>query len=136
MLGFLLCCAVVAEEQSNWAKMAQNPMADIIKMPLENHFDFGYGHKEQVRYRMLYKPSMVSALSEEWNMVNRLNMPFIYQPGTVPGALVPGLSGVNAYIPENILFYIDDGHHHNNECTIYKSCMYIFAVKALQKSGY
>ncbi|MFC1582297.1 glycoside hydrolase family 9 protein [Planctomycetota bacterium] len=58
------------------------------------------------------------------------------EPGTVPGVLVPGISGVNAYIPENTLFYIDDGHHHNNEATIYKSCMYVFAINALQKSGY
>ena len=85
LLGLLLCCAVAAEEPSDWAKIAQNPMADIIKMPIENHFDFGYGHKDQVRYRMQYKPSMVSGLSEHWNMVNRLDIPFVYQPGTVPG---------------------------------------------------
>ena len=85
-LFFLLGCgSAFAGEQTDWAVRAQNPMADIIKLPIDNIFDFGYGHKEQVKYAFAYKPSMVSELSEKWNLVNRLDIQFIYQPGTVPG---------------------------------------------------
>lgn len=82
---FLFCGAAMGEVQSDWAKIAQNPMADIIRMPVENHFDFGYGHKDQVKYSCVYNPSMVAELSVHWNIVNRLHLPFVYQPGTVSG---------------------------------------------------
>jgi hypothetical protein len=85
LAGMLLCGAVMAETAPDWAVLAQNSMADVIKMPLGNQFDFGYGHKDQVRYSLLYTPSMVSELTDHWKIVNRFDISFIYQPGTVPG---------------------------------------------------
>lgn len=72
-------------EQTDRAKMAQNPMADVIKMEFNNSFNQGYGHKDQTEYALTYKPSMVSALSEQWNIVNLIDVSFLYQPGRVPG---------------------------------------------------
>ncbi len=60
-------------------------MADTLKLPVENHFNAGYGHKDAVQYVLNLKPSMPSDLSEEWILINRLDVPFLYQPGRVPG---------------------------------------------------
>jgi hypothetical protein len=85
LIGLTLSAKALPETATDWARLAQNPMADIIRLPVENRFDLDYGHKEQVKYTMDYKPSMVSQVSENWNVVNRFEMPVIYQPGTVPG---------------------------------------------------
>ena len=58
------------------------------------------------------------------------------EPGTVPGALVGGLTGIDAWKPSNMLFYRDDGNPGNNEAGISGSPVYLFAVKALKKAGY
>ena len=76
---------VTADENTYWAKQAQNPLADIIKLPAETRFDFGYGHKDAVNWTTALQPSMVSGFSENWNLVNRMNIPFKYQPGRTEG---------------------------------------------------
>lgn len=74
-----------ADENTHWARQAQNPFSDVIKLPAETRFDFGYGHKDAVNWTTALKPSMVSDLSDEWNIVNRLQIPFKYQPGRTEG---------------------------------------------------
>jgi endoglucanase len=58
------------------------------------------------------------------------------EPGTVPGALIGGLTGINAWKPSNVLFYRDDGNAGNNEVGISSSPVYLFAVNALKKAGF
>ncbi|QBG46016.1 hypothetical protein EGM51_00780 [Verrucomicrobia bacterium S94] len=81
------CCALScgANELTYWAKQAQNPLADLIKLPIETKLDFGYGPKNGVSCTSAFQPSMVSALSDDWNLVNRLDIPFKYQPGRTVG---------------------------------------------------
>jgi hypothetical protein len=57
------------------------------------------------------------------------------EPGTVPGAVVPGINGIFAYVPQNVLYYRDDGNAGNNEVGEYSAVLYLFAVKAMQRSG-
>lgn len=87
-IAILLCTLAMhspADEATHWAKQAQNPFADLIKLPIETQFDFGYGHKDAVNWTTTIQPSMVSELSKEWNMVNRMQIPFKYQPGRTEG---------------------------------------------------
>jgi hypothetical protein len=56
--------------------------------------------------------------------------------GTLPGALVPGMTAVRPYVPDNVLYYFDDGNVANTEYTIAGLTRYLFAVPALQKAGY
>ncbi len=77
--------SVIAQDPSDWAKQAQNPMADLMSLPIENHFNAGVGHKDGLEYVLNLKPSMPSRLSEGWIMINRLDIPLIYQPGLVSG---------------------------------------------------
>ncbi|MDH3982216.1 MAG: hypothetical protein OES84_04865, partial [Kiritimatiellaceae bacterium] len=81
----LFTCFALASERSDEATIAQNPMADIMKLEIENRFDFGYGHKDGIKFIQTYRPSMVAGFSKHWNIINRIDLPFIYQPGTVPG---------------------------------------------------
>lgn len=81
----LAASLATADEPTYWAQEAQNPMAEVMKLPIENRFDAGYGYKDALNYRLSFQPSMVSEMSKDWNMVNRLDVPFMYQPGRTPG---------------------------------------------------
>jgi hypothetical protein len=80
----LFAMAVQADEQTYWAQQDQNPFADLIKLPVVNQFDTDYGHKGALNYTLSFQPSMVSDFSKGWNIVNRLDVPFKYQPGRTP----------------------------------------------------
>jgi len=56
--------------------------------------------------------------------------------GTVPGAPVPGMTAVNPYFPDNVLYYFDEGNVPNGECTIAETTLYLFAVNAMKKAGF
>ena len=80
-----ISASMASGEASDWAKNAQNLMADMLKLPVENHFDFGSGHKNATTYRLNLQPSMPSDFSDDWILINRLDIPFLYQPGRIPG---------------------------------------------------
>jgi len=58
------------------------------------------------------------------------------EPGTVPGASVPGINGIFAYEKQNVLCYRDDGNAGNNEVGEFESVLYLFAIKAMQSAGF
>jgi hypothetical protein len=81
----VLCGTAQAAVQTGWEHVAQNPLADVMKLSVDNRFEQGYGHADRTKYVLGLRPSFVSALSEEWKMVNRLALPIIYQPASTPG---------------------------------------------------
>jgi hypothetical protein len=88
-LMHMICClcagTATASEVNHAAERIQNPMADAIKIPLENQFDQNVGHKGATQYTFGLKPSMASGAAPGWIGIHRLNIPFIYQPGLVSG---------------------------------------------------
>ncbi len=62
----------------------------------------------------------------------------VFRPeaGTVPGAPVPGITAIRPYVPDNVLYYFDDGNVSNTESTIYQTVAYLFAVNAMKASGF
>jgi hypothetical protein len=66
------------------------------------------------------------------------HLTYVFRPerGTMPGALVPGMTAVNPYVPDNVLYYFDDGNVANTEYTIAGLTTYLFAVATMEKAGY
>jgi hypothetical protein len=56
--------------------------------------------------------------------------------GTVPGSVVPGMTAMHPYVPDNVLYYFDDGNVANTEGTVDETVLYIFAVNAMKKAGF
>jgi hypothetical protein len=54
----------------------------------------------------------------------------------VPGAVAPGITAIRPYVPDNYLYYFDEGNVPNGECTIAETAAYVFAVNAMKKSGF
>jgi len=85
-----------AQDESELAKKPQNPVADLISVPLQNNFNFGAGcHHKKMIYVLNIQPVIPIKLNDEWNSITRIVMPVINQPSLFPtlGGLVPSTTG-------------------------------------------
>ena len=67
------------------AKIAQNPVANMISVPFQNNFNFDVGPNKVTQYVMNFQPVIPIALSEDWNLITRWITPIINQPSPAPG---------------------------------------------------
>jgi hypothetical protein len=72
-------------DQAELAKKLQNPIADLISVPLQNNWDFGIGAADAMKYTVNIQPVIPVSLSTEWNLIIRTIMPVIYAESPVPG---------------------------------------------------
>jgi hypothetical protein len=78
------------------AKKTQNPVADLISVPLQNNWNFGAGlHHDKTIFVLNIQPVIPINLNDEWNLITRIIMPVINQPYLFPtfGGLVPSTTG-------------------------------------------
>ena len=78
---------LAAEQQSaeELAKKVQNPVADLISVPLQNNFNFNVGPEDDLQYVLNVQPVIPIKLSADWNLITRTIVPIISQPGFSPG---------------------------------------------------
>ena len=69
-----------AQESSNIAKQAQNPIARLISVPFENDFNPQTGIKKEDSYVLQVKPVVPLKLSNDWNLITRTVIPIIQEP--------------------------------------------------------
>lgn len=79
--------AVRAEEEgtADLAKKTQNPVSDLISLPLQNNINFGVGPGDDVQNVLNIQPVIPLKLSEDWNLITRTIVPVIYQSELVRG---------------------------------------------------
>ena len=77
--------AMTEEEKKALAKQSQNPVAKLISVPFENNFNGDYGPDNSEQNVLNIKPVMPLALGEDWNLINRVILPFVSQPGISGG---------------------------------------------------
>jgi hypothetical protein len=77
-----------AQEKSaqELAQAAQNPVANMISLPLQNNTNFGVGPGDDVQNVLNIQPVVPLSISENWNLITRTIAPVIYQPEFVEGA--------------------------------------------------
>ncbi len=73
------------ESNEELAKKTQNPLSDLISLPLQNNTNFGIGPGDETQNILNIQPVVPVSLSEDWNLINRVIMPIIYQPEIIPG---------------------------------------------------
>jgi hypothetical protein len=85
-----------AQESSNIAKQAQNPIANLISVPVENDFNPKTGIDKEDSYVMELKPVVPFRLSKDWTLITRTIVPVIQVPDLAPGINgTTGLGDVN-----------------------------------------
>ncbi len=75
-------------------KAAQNPIASLISVPVQNNNNFGIGPDGRIQDILNIQPVIPARLNEHWNLISRIITPIIYQP-TISAPVSEGGSPVN-----------------------------------------
>jgi hypothetical protein len=67
-------------EPGELVRAVQNPVADLISVPLQNNFDYNIGPFHRARYTLNIEPLFPSSLTENWSLITRTILPVIWQP--------------------------------------------------------
>jgi len=65
-------------------KDAQNPIASVISLPLQENWNFGIGQAGRTQNIFFIQPVIPVSLGENWNVITRWVTPIVYQPYAVP----------------------------------------------------
>ncbi len=85
-----------AQDDTELAKKTQNPVADLISVPLQSNFNFGAGSKEKMVYVLNVQPVIPIGLTDDWNLITRIVTPIINRPSLFPGvSSATGLGDIN-----------------------------------------
>ena len=81
-------------------KAAQNPIASLISVPVQNNANPGFEPGYRTQNVLNIQPVIPLKLNEDWNVIIRWITPIIYQPITpAPGASELGASGLGDMQP-------------------------------------
>jgi hypothetical protein len=73
-----------AQDDQALAKQSQNPIANLISLPLQNNTDFGQGLNDATVNTLNIQPVYPVTIGK-WNMINRAILPVIWQGEVVAG---------------------------------------------------
>lgn len=76
---------------------AQNPIANLISVPIQNNNSFGIGPANRVQDVLNIQPVIPFSVSKNWNIITRWITPIIYQPLPVPEPPGPPLQETGVY---------------------------------------
>jgi hypothetical protein len=75
------------------AKATLNPIASLISLPLQNNFDWGAGPKDDgFQYKLTVQPVIPFSLGEDWNVISRTILPYVYQENYIGTSSQSGLA--------------------------------------------
>jgi hypothetical protein len=89
-------------------KESQNPIANLISVPIQENANFGIGTANRVQNVVNIQPVIPFTLGKSWNLITRWITPIVYQPIPVPQPPGPPvqLTGVNGLGDINPSFFI------------------------------
>jgi hypothetical protein len=67
-------------QASELAKQSQNPVANLMSLPVEFNFNQDAGYRKNTQTIVNVKPVIPQQLSDDWNLIHRLIVPVIDQP--------------------------------------------------------
>lgn len=73
--------ALSAEEL---AKLAQNPVGNLISLPLQNNTNLNFGPEKGTQKILNIQPAVPISISCEWNIITRTIVPTIRNPSLGP----------------------------------------------------
>lgn len=74
------------------AAKLNNPVASLISVPLQSNFDFGGGPNDDgFQYKLNIQPVIPVSIGEDWNLITRTILPYIYQEDRIGDSSQSGL---------------------------------------------
>lgn len=85
--------SAAAESATDLAKQIQNPVGDLISLPLQYNVNFGYGPHQGTQHVLNLQPVIPFHVNDDWNLITRTILPVVWNPGssipTVPVGTAP-----------------------------------------------
>src|SRR5271165_3153676 len=78
-------------------KESQNPIANLISVPVQENWNFGIGPANRTQNVMNIQPVIPFSVSKDWNLITRWITPIIYQPLPVPQPPGPPVQQTGVY---------------------------------------
>jgi hypothetical protein len=101
LVGLVWAGVASAEEEAKapdataLAKQTQNPVADLISMPLQFNFNNGGAYGAETMFNLNFQPVMPFTLTDDWNVIARTIVPFYNFPGgSTSGDRVTGVGDI------------------------------------------
>lgn len=85
MLSALSYQALAEESVEKLRAAAQNPVASMISVPIQNNTDFNIGPDNKTKNITNIQPVWPFELNDDWNLITRTILPVVSQPGLFPG---------------------------------------------------
>ena len=79
--------AIADTADADTAKLAQNPIASVISVPLQNNTNLNVGPEAGALNVLNVQPVVPVSLSENWNIITRTILPVISSPTVAPQEL-------------------------------------------------
>jgi hypothetical protein len=76
---------------------AQNPIASLISVPLQDNFNFNTGPADRTQNVLNIQPVIPLKVSKDWNLIVRWIVPVIYQPLPIAQMSGPALQTTGVY---------------------------------------
>ena len=67
------------------AKLAQNPVGNLVSIPFQNNTNFNVGPQNGTQNILNIEPVYPINVNSEWNVITRTVLPLIWQPPAMPG---------------------------------------------------
>jgi len=74
-----------AQSNAELAKAAQNPIANLISLPLQDNINTGIGPDDETQNILNIQPVWPISLSDNWNIITRTILPVTSQPDILTG---------------------------------------------------
>lgn len=73
-----------ADDAAELAKKLNNPISALISLPMQSNFDWGAGPTgDGFQYKLNIQPVIPISLNEDWNVISRTILPFVYQEDVI-----------------------------------------------------
>ncbi len=94
MLGAMLMSGAARAELSaeELAKLAQNPVGNLISLPFQNNTNLNFGPEKGTQNVLNIQPVIPISINEDWNIITRTIVPVISMPSLGPG--IDSVSGI------------------------------------------
>ena len=77
--------ALAAMSATELAKLAQNPVGNLISVPLQNNTNLNYGPEKKTQNVLNIQPVIPVSVNSDWNIITRTILPVISMPSLGPG---------------------------------------------------
>ena len=85
-LGLAVAASANAElSPEQLAKLAQNPVGNLVSLPFQNNTNFNTGPLNGTQNILNIQPVVPFELNKDWNLITRTILPLVWQPAFYPG---------------------------------------------------